>query len=289
MKLTDKKFAPYYLIAAVIILLAMVTVTVITYSVNNAREQETATLPETTTLFMNGEVPYYENLPASSFGKDNFALVDGRIVYTDENISYSTGVDVSSFQGDIDWEKVADDGISFAIIRAGFRGYGTAGSIHEDEKARTNIEGALEAGLDVGVYFYSQAITPEEAKEEAEFVLDIINDYEIALPVVFDWENEPDVGMRTDNLDGRILTDCAITFCEAIKVAGYTPSVYFNLTDAYVRYNLDAIKDYTFWYAQHEGTFPKFYYEYSIWQYSDSGNVDGIDGNVDLNICFNKG
>lgn len=287
MKLSDKKFAPYYLLAAVIILLAMITVTVITYV--NKIEEETTTLPETTTLFMNGEVPFYENLPASSYGKDNFSIDDGRMVYNDKFVSYSTGIDVSAFQGDIDWEKVAADGISFAIIRAGFRGYGTAGSIHEDDNARKNIEGALDAGLDVGVYFYSQAITPEEAKEEAEFVLDIIKDYEIALPVVFDWENEPDVGMRTDNLDGTVLTQCAVTFCETVKLAGYLPAVYFNLTDAYVRYDLDKIKDYTFWYAQHEGEFPNFYYEYSIWQYSDSGKVDGIDGNVDLNICFNKG
>lgn len=290
MNLKDKKFIPYYILAAVIILSAVLAVVIINFADNTEKNPVTIiTEPEETTMFMNGEVPYYPDIPASAYLHENFIMEDGRIKYVDDSVSYSTGIDVSAFQGHIDWDKVAADGIDFAIIRAGLRGYGSKGSIHEDDNVRKNLVGAADAGLQVGVYFYSQAITTEEAVEEAEFVLDIIKDYKIDAPVVFDWENDPGVGMRTDNLPGNVLTECAVAFCEKIKAAGYTPAVYFNLTDAYVRYDLDKISDYVFWYAQHEGVAPKFYYQYSIWQYSDSGRVDGIDGYVDLNICFNAG
>ena len=291
MRFTDKKFTPYYIAAIILLSLSIIAVLIATYYDNDKEEEippvEIITYAEPSTLFMNGEVPYYPDIPASAFVKDKFESADGRIVYNDKTVSYSTGVDVSSFQGDIDWKAVADDGIDFAIIRVAFRGYGVSGSLYIDDKGETNIKGALRAGLEVGVYIYSQAITVEEAIEEAEFVLDIIDGYDITGPVVFDWENDPGVGMRTDNLDGKTLTDCAVMFCKTIKKAGYTPAVYFNLTDAYERYDLDKIKDYVLWFAQHEGTYPNFYYAYNIWQYSDSGKVDGIDGNVDLNIKFN--
>lgn len=287
MNLRDKSFIPYYISAAMLIISSIILVIVISVT-GNIKEPEITTT-EQTTLFMNGEVPYYPDIPASAYPDENFTMENGRIVYNDKTVGYTTGIDVSSFQGDIDWNAVADDGIDFAIIRVGLRGYGTSGNIYEDDNARRNLKNAAAAGLNVGVYFYSQAISTEEALEEAEFVLDIIKDYKIDAPVVFDWENEPGIGMRTDNLDGNTLTDCAVVFCERIKQACYIPAVYFNLTDAYVRYNLDKIKDYVFWYAQHKGEAPKFYYAYSIWQYSDSGEVDGIKGNVDLNICFNIG
>ena len=291
MNLRDKKFIPYYILASVIILCAVMVVVIIKFASDHTEKTPEiiiVTEPEETTLFMHGDVPYYPDIPASAYLQENFVMEDGRISYLDDMVSFSTGVDVSAFQGDIDWEAVAADGIDFAIIRAGLRGYGSKGSIHEDDNVRKNLVGAADAGLRVGVYFYSQAITVEEAIEEADFVLDIIKDYEIDAPVVFDWENDPGVGMRTDNLPGNVLTECAVAFCEKIKAAGYTPCVYFNLSDAYVRYDLDKISDYVFWYAQHKGVSPKFYYQYNIWQYSDSGKVDGIDGYVDLNICFDS-
>ena len=287
MYLLSKKFIPYYIIAAVIILSTTIAVAIAFRP--QPQMQEPTTIAEQTTIFINGDVPYYADIPASSYIKERFATENGRMVYNDASVSYITGVDVSAFQGDIDWYAVKEDGIDFAIIRAGLRGYGSSGNIYEDDRVRENLKNAAAAGLQTGVYFYSQAITPEEALEEAEFVLDIIKDYKITAPVVFDWENEPDVAMRTDNLDSETLTQCAITFCERIKSAGYMPAVYFNLNDAYNRYNLSKIKDYIFWYAQHEGEVPNFYYSYAIWQYSDSGKVKGINGNVDLNICFNAG
>ena len=288
MRLTDKRLLPYYLIAVLMIIASIGAVCVIVLTSDLFREEETTTT-EPSTVIMNDDIPWYADIPASAFQAEKFAYNDGRIEYNDADVGFSTGIDVSSFQGNIDWEKVAADGIEFAIIRVGLRGYGAAGSIHIDDNAEKNIKGANAAGLSVGVYFYSQAISVEEAIEEADFVLDIIKKHKITAPVVFDWENEPDINMRTDNLDGTTLTDCAVAFCERIRGAGYMPAVYFNLTDAYQRYDLSRIKDYTLWYAQHRGTSPEFYYNYNIWQYSDSGKVNGIKGNVDLNISFNVG
>ncbi len=285
MNLKDKKFIPYYLLGVIIICLSATAVILIGTSFSNNGENESSA--ETTTLFMNGEVPFYPDIPASSFNKDSFVFSEeGRMVYNDSDIAYTTGIDVSSHQGEIDWKKVAADGIDFAILRGGYRGYGQEGLIREDSLFRLNANEADKAGIKLGVYFYSQAITPEEAEEEADFLIEIIKEYNITYPVVYDWENETGIGMRTDNLSGEIITECAVTFCERIKAAGYTPAIYFNLTDAYRRYNLDKIKNYVFWYAQHEGDSPAFYYNYSIWQYSDSGKAAGVNGNVDLNICF---
>lgn len=287
MSLKDKKFIPYYIAAAVIIAMAVLIVLFIGIRGGFSPVDTADTTQEPTTLFMDGKVPYYPDVAASVYEQESFAMnEDGRMIYADKTVSSMTGVDVSSHQGEIDWDAVKADGIDFAMIRIGFRGYGASGNLCEDDRGRENIENAAEAGLSVGVYFYSQATTPEEAVEEADFVLDILNDHDIEYPVVFDWENEPDIAMRTDGMNGDAITDCAVAFCEKIKNAGYIPAVYFNLTDAYVRYDLSRIKDYPFWYAQHEGNAPLFYYQYTIWQYSDTGSVDGIDGNVDLNIAF---
>lgn len=290
MKILHKRLLPYYIISIAIVSMAIVISIII--GLNRQQGSVTEEMTENVepvTIFMNGEVPYYPNIPASSCSTELFAYNEyGRMIYNDKNTDFTTGIDVSSHQGEIDWQAVANDGIDFAILRVGYRGYGSSGKICIDDMFKKNAKNAVAAGIKIGVYFYSQAITIEEAKEEALFVIDAIEDYDIDCPVVFDWENEPDLGMRTDNLSGDILTDCAVEFCDTIKANGYTPAVYFNLTDAYKRYNLDKISDYVFWYAQHQGDAPLFYYQYNIWQYSDTGTVDGISGNVDLNICFSS-
>lgn len=284
MNLKDKKFLPYYIMAAVIIICAFTAVTIIKIAdINNITETTTT---ELASEFLNGEIPYYEDIPASAYSKEKFTEIDGRMIYDDANINYYTGIDVSSYQGEIDWMAVKNDGIDFAIIRIGFRGYGSAGNISPDEAAEKNLQEAKKAGLKTGVYFYSQATNITEAQEEANFVINAIKNHDIDYPVVFDWENDPGVGMRTDGMTATEITPCAVAFCEKIKAAGYLPAVYFNLSDAYDRYNLDEISNYTFWYAQFEGEAPDFYYDYSIWQYSDCGKVKGINGKVDLNICF---
>ncbi len=191
------------------------------------------------------------------------------------------GVDVSAWQEEITWPLVQAAGIEFAMIRLAWRG-NTSGSLQEDETARANLEGAAKAGLAVGGYVFSQAITVEEAIEEAEFVLDMVEGYDITMPIVFDWERS---GNRTARLDARTLTDCALAFCQTIEDAGYRAMIYFNTHQAYYDLYLDELKDYGFWFAMYD-TVMDFPYRVDMWQYSDLGSVPGISTNVDLNIYF---
>ena len=194
------------------------------------------------------------------------------------------GIDVSYYQGKIDWKKVKASGIEFAMIRLGYRGYGQEGKLMEDKMAFENIEGALDAGLQVGIYFFSQAITVEEAVEEAEFVLERIESYDITMPVVFDWEYISEEA-RTAKMDRRTLTDCYKAFCDKIAEAGYTPMAYFNTYQSRQLMYLHELEEYPFWLALYSDrmTFP---YRFEMWQYTDSGTVPGIEGKVDINLFF---
>lgn len=194
-----------------------------------------------------------------------------------------TGIDVSSHQGAIDWQAVAEAGVDFAIIRVGYRGYGT-GAIEEDTMYYANMEGALAAGLDVGVYFYSQAISTQEARQEAQFVLDRLGGYEITYPVIFDWE-QSSAEERTANVDDETLTNCAIAFCDNIEAFGYRAGCYFNQSFGYDRFDLRQLDDYCLWLAEYN-TYPTFLYDVALWQYTSSGSVPGISTVVDLNLCF---
>ena len=194
------------------------------------------------------------------------------------------GIDVSYYQGNIDWKKVKASGIEFAMIRLGYRGYGQEGKLMEDKMAFENIQGALDAGLQVGIYFFSQAITVEEAVEEAEFVLERIEGYDITMPVVFDWEYISEEA-RTAKMDRRTLTDCYKAFCDKIAEAGYTPMAYFNTYQSRQLMYLHELEEYPFWLALYSDrmTFP---YRFEMWQYTDSGTVPGIEGKVDINLFF---
>ncbi|MCD7927556.1 MAG: glycoside hydrolase family 25 protein, partial [Oscillospiraceae bacterium] len=203
--------------------------------------------------------------------------------YTGTGYTSMVGVDVSKYQGTIDWDKVAASGVEFAIIRVGYRGY-TAGTVCLDSQFYTNIEGALAAGLKVGVYFFSQAITVDESKEEAQFVLSAIQGYNVTFPVAFDWENIGTSSARTDNVSRSTLTAMANAFCSTVQAAGYQTSVYFYTDLGYMSYNLEALP-YSFWLCQYS-TLPTFYYNFDMWQYSSTGTVPGISGNVDMNLYF---
>ena len=194
------------------------------------------------------------------------------------------GIDVSYYQGEIDWEQVKASGIEFAIIRLGYRGYGEEGKLAEDKMAFQNLKGALNAGLKVGVYFFSQATSVEEALEEADFVLERIKDYDITMPVVYDWEYIS-AEARTANVDPRTLTDCYLAFCGKIEEAGYTPMAYFNSYQSRKMMYLTELEAYPFWLALYSDrmTYP---YRVEMWQYTDSGRVPGIEGNVDINLMF---
>lgn len=232
-------------------------------------------------------VELYEDVPASAFVPSDFSRENGGFIdYTGDEFETLRGVDVSEHQKDIDWAAVAAEGVDFAMIRAGYRGY-SQGGLYEDEYFAGNIEGALDNGLEAGVYFFSQAVTPEEAVEEAEYVLELIAGYDVTLPVVFDWENIDGDEARTDGLDGTALTDCAIAFCQRIEQAGYVPAIYAYRYLAYFRYELPRLTGYALWIGA-VGDFPDFYYAHGIWQYSAEGRVEGIDGPVDLNLFFLK-
>lgn len=195
------------------------------------------------------------------------------------------GIDVSYHQGEIDWEQVRASGIEFAIIRVGYRGYGKAGRLVEDEFYKENIEGALAAGLDVGVYMFSQALSVEEAEEEAEFILKRIEGYDITLPVVYDWEQVDAENARTNNMDPRTLTDCTLRFCQVIEEAGYDAMIYFNRNQGANLLYLEELTDYPFWLAAYTDRMP-YPYRVEVWQYTDRGRVPGIEGNVDINVMF---
>lgn len=197
------------------------------------------------------------------------------------------GVDVSVFQGDIDWEQVKAAGYEFAILRIGYRGYGEEGTLNADEKFEQNLENARKAGIDVGVYFFSQAVNEEEAKEEADFVLEHLKGQELQMPVVYDPEHILEDEARTDGVTGEQFTQNAKVFCKEIEEAGYDAMIYSNMLWEAYELDLEKLLDYPVWYADYE-ELPQTPYRFSMWQYSSTGSVTGIEGNVDLNIQLLK-
>ena len=219
----------------------------------------------------------------NSYDPDGFYEEGGFKRYRSSDTIASVGVDVSSHQQEIDWELVAANGVEFAMIRVGYRGY-TEGEIQPDDYFVQNIEGARAAGLDVGVYFFSQALDEQEAIDEANYVLEQIKDYPLSYPVIFDWE-DIQADARTDGMDSVQLTKNAIAFCDTIEQAGYRAGVYFNQRFGYEEFDLESLQDYVFWLAEYNDT-PSFSFHFQIWQYCNDGRVDGIKTDVDLNLAF---
>ncbi len=232
-------------------------------------------------------VPLYDDVLASSFVADQFYSDGTYIDYSGTQYKALRGIDVSEHQGAIDWQKVHDDGVDYAIIRAGYRGY-SEGKLFEDARFKINIEGAKAAGLKVGVYFFSQAVNTSEATEEAEFLLNSVKGYKLDLPIYFDWERVGEVGQtRVDDVDGSTITDCALAFCGAVETAGFDAGVYFYRSLGYYDYELDRLKNLIFWVGA-PGNAPDFYYKHTMWQYSFTGTVNGIEGGTDLNLLFEE-
>lgn len=210
---------------------------------------------------------------------------DGVMHYYEEGERIShKGIDVSRYQEKIDWEKVASDEVEYAFIRLGIRGY-TEGEILEDETFQDNIRGALKNDIDVGVYFFTQAMSEEEAEEEAEFVIESITPYRVKYPVVIDVEAVTSTRARGNDLTSEERTKYCITFCEKIREAGYTPMIYGNLKTFMLLLNIEELEDYDKWFAYYDESY-YFPYDFKIWQYTNKGKVSGIKGDVDLNISF---
>lgn len=242
-------------------------------------------------------IPIYAGREASRLQPEDFLWNEDftRLSYIGRDFDTRFGIDVSSYQNQacenqtIDWDAVANDGVDFVMVRIGLRGYGT-GAIVEDKFYRQNIQGALDAGLDVGVYFFAQAITVEEALEEAEFVMDHLRGLDITGPVAYDWEMN-DSSYRVYGTEPEMATACAIAFCQRIQAAGYTPMIYGGQYVSYVKYDQGAIAPYLSWYPEYkressEKLCPSFYYQMNYWQFTDSCSIVGINGRVDANLEF---
>lgn len=230
--------------------------------------------------------PILESLAKNTYDPDAF-MADGDGVmhyYVDGERASRKGIDVSRYQDKIDWEKVAGDEVDYAFIRLGIRGY-TEGEILEDETFERNISGALKNDIDVGVYFFTQAMSVEEAEEEAEFVIDSITPYKVTYPVVLDVEAVTSTNARGNDLTSKERTEYCIAFCEKIKEAGYTPMIYGNLKTFMLLLNIEELEEYDKWFAYYDEAY-YFPYDFKIWQYTNKGKVAGIKGDVDLNISF---
>ena len=209
-----------------------------------------------------------------------------------EGYAVFMGVDVSEHQGPIDWAAAAKDGVEFAIIRAGYRGYGARGTLVTDACFADNISGALDAGVDAGVYFFSQAVTPEEAAEEADYLLALLRESgcgpeKLALPVFFDWEDISHDEARTDGLDGETVTRCAEAFCRRVEGAGYRAGIYAYRYLAYFNYDLPRLRALSLWVGA-LGSESDFYWEHEFWQNAVREGVKGINGAVDRDFWFKK-
>ena len=268
-------------------------VSAVIWRIDQLEEENTPTTPappaeETGDYFYFGGKKVYvvEELPKSTYDNSLFQVNEnGFLTYDSDEYTCKIGIDVSRYQENIDWAAVKGAGVQFAMLRLGYRGYGS-GALVMDPYFQQNIQGAQANGIEVGVYFFSQAITPEEGAEEARFCLNALKGYHITYPIVFDWESyDSSLEPRTDGLDDKILTQCAVAFCEEVEAAGYQSMVYSNLTYFYLHFDLNQLVDYPLWLAQYNSR-PSFYYHFDMWQYSGTGKVPGIDGNVDLNIHF---
>ena len=230
--------------------------------------------------------PVLDAVKKHNLKSENFRMNDaGEMEYVENGTVVShRGIDVSKYQGEIDWNKVKADGVEYAFIRLGLRGY-ESGKIVLDEYYEKNMRGANEAGVKAGVYFFTQAVTVEEAKEEADFVIENLSDFDVPYPVVFDVEMIVGGKGRANELTQAERTDICIAFCEAIKEAGYMPMIYGNVKCFTKMLDMTRLEDYEKWYAFYDD-YMYMPYEVSIWQYTENGYVDGIKEKVDMNIAY---
>lgn len=225
--------------------------------------------------------PSPEPLAANPYTEADFTLDSMGLIHC---TGARTAVDVSEHQRQIRWQEVAEAGVELALVRVGYRGY-SQGGLYADAFAQDNLTGAAEAGLAVGAYFFSQAISVQEAREEAIFAAGQLQGHRIDGPVIFDWEPVSAEDARTADMTGRLLTDCALAFCQELESRGYRAGIYFNQYQAGSLYSLEELTDYVFWLAMYQDamTYP---YAMDLWQYSCRGRLPGIDTDVDLNLWF---
>ena len=227
--------------------------------------------------------PKSQNL--HKYNPNSFYFENGLKKYSGMGYKSKNGIDVSEHQGEINWRKVKDFGIEFVMIRVGYRG-SSNGKIYLDKRFKENIKGAKAVGLEIGVYFYSQAVSTDEAVEEAEFVLKQIKGKGVTLPVAYDMEMSSSSD-RVASLSNLERTAAADAFCSCIADSGKAPIIYGNPSWLLNKIDLNYLTDYPIWLAHYVqiSTYP---YDYTMWQYSDKGNVPGISTRTDMNILLYK-
>lgn len=226
--------------------------------------------------------PYWEK---NSYDFTNLVSNDGKLKYYSDGKKISfLGVDVSRYQKDIDFYSLKDSGVEYVMIRLGARGYKT-GALQLDEYFIQNLDKATEAGLEVGIYFYSQAMSQEEAVEEANLVIDNLKERKITYPVAFDMEFVENDQARVETLTRDERTVITQAFLKKIGEAGYIPMIYGDKEWLIKRIDLSKLTDYCVWLSD-EADIPDYPYQYEMWQYTKQGTIDGIDGFADLNISF---
>ena len=250
------------------------------------------------TLFLGGKQPpppvtfsyrdqiltAIDGLAVNRYGTEGFSTDPlGRVSYERDGLLAKAGIDVSFYQGEIDWQAVAADGVDFALIRLGFRGY-TEGGLFLDSFYKANIQGALEAGLKVGVYFFSQAVNEEEAPEEAMGCAYVLNGRKLDYPIYFDTEASGGKNGRADGLGVEDRTKCAIAFCEEVKAQGYKPGVYASTLWFRQRVDLSRLTGYSIWNAHYGVASSPI--SCDMWQGSCTARIPGYGGQIDVNISY---
>jgi len=227
--------------------------------------------------------------PTNSYQWDHLQSSGNLMSYEDNVYSSAQGIDVSQHQGDIDWKQVSDAGIEFAFIRTAYRGYGS-GDFYADDNFDVNMQGATANGIDAGIYVFSQAITVDEAVEEADYAIRSARKYKIDLPIVFDMEGS------IDGEQGRVMTitaekraQMAVTFMNRVKAAGYDTMYYGSSLLLEGMFDLQYLQDYPLWLAEYDARYPNYPYTFEYWQYSSTAVIPGIAGNTtDMDIRFVK-
>ena len=280
-----KKKSHWFIIVTSVFLTAVIACFVLISSMQESQYDRSNRL-------FSGEKYFYYNsqlilrdpeIKDNIYKQEHFHMKDGRMSYDEDGVDTWFGIDVSGYQGWIRWSRVAEDGVQFAFIRLGNRGY-SEGYIYKDSKFEYNYTEARKNGIPVGLYFYSQAVNDEEALEEADYVLSQLGGRALDLPIVFDWEFVS-YDARTGNITPEALSSACNAFCDRIESAGYASMVYTNLYCAYSKYDYSKINGRYIWLAQYND-YPTFRYYFDVLQYSSTGSVHGIEGDVDLNIMF---
>ena len=236
------------------------------------------------------EIQTVDGVVLNTYDADNLVLEDnGYYSYYENGKKVSEmGVDLSEYQTDIDFAAMKASGIDFVMLRIGGRYYSDEGGLYKDDAFRDYYQQAKDAGLKVGAYFFSQAASVEDAQEEARYTLELLDGLQLDYPVAFDWETIEDDNARTDGVTGEELTAIAEAFCDTIGQSGYKTIVYASTSLMLQSYDFETMKDYAFWLADYR-EFPasdKMYYNFTMWQYTTEGIVDGVNVPVDLNLCL---